>query len=316
MKDNNNEFLVSYDEFTSGKSIESFFESFRLFTLVLKSKSLSTRLNEETDWEEYSRKSLEEVRKKNSEEIQKKYKELEDKYPELVKIKDEAIKIEAETFKKIGPEMSEKFKKFEKELTDSEGFKAAMGVLRNFIKEIGVVKGFKLLKGFLSLMNDLADLEKKACKILPKGEVYIMPVIGMIKGGESESESLDVIKKIKDALSVKNLMKVLSGDTDDLEIQYMKKDGGEATGELKEVQVKDDGSIQVTIDNANVGEIKKDITEIKPEENQSDDINKKIIEFTKSKPQQATTVNKFIDFISNDKNKDKIEQIDKLLKER
>jgi hypothetical protein len=167
----------------------------------------------------------------------------EDKSLEIAKLEDEKKKLEEQFDKKMNEFLGE----YASELEDAEGIKAATDVLRKVIKKNGLIKTFKQMKGSLSLMIELSDLEKKIAKI--KGEKY-------------EPEVENILNTLKGALTPKNLAKIINGKTDELEIEYSKKLGGEASGEIKNVEILDDGSVEVSIDNDNVGIVKKDITEI------------------------------------------------------
>lgn len=274
----------------------------------------------------YLSESLDELRKKWIEEIEAEQiennKRLEEKFPELLKISEEIIKFEEDSMKKMDKDIADKFTSFTDELTNTEGFKEAMGVLRKIITEIGVVKSLKMIKISLSTMKGMIQYEKKVRDILPKGEKYDLPLVGVITGGDDSSGAEKTIDRIKDALTVKNLMKVLTGDTDELELKYNKKEGGEATGKIKDVEVKDDGSIEVSIKNDKVGTIKKDITEItaagdavekESDDNLVEELPKKLAEIKSKKPGDIKRISNFVDFISNDMNKENTDKIYKIM---
>ena len=110
----------------------------------------------------------------------------------------------------------------------------------------------------------------------------------------------------------------MTGRTEDLEkleVEYLKKDGEESTGEIKEVEITDDGEILVSIENDKVGEIKKNLADITGEaESESEvDLQKKMTEILKNKPEEVKRILKFTNFISDENNKDQVVQINKIL---
>jgi flagellar hook protein FlgE len=312
--------IKNYQKFLE-KSSSNEIADILLFRELLKKMSLkkNSYIKEEADWsKEYVNDYHRELSNKIEEKEKAKQKELEEKFPELLKISEEAIKIESDAFKSVGKETAERFEKFMEELTSTQGFQAAMAVFSKVIKEIGVIKCFKMVKSYISLFSKFREIEKKISKILPKGERYNLPPVGVIVGGENDSEVDDIISKIKSALTVKNLMKILTGKTDELEVEYMRKKGGEASGELKNIEIKDDGTVEVSIENDSVGVIKKDLTEITgaEKEKESDDevdLQNKMTDIIKNKPDEVKRILNFTNFISDEKNKDNINKIEKII---
>jgi hypothetical protein len=261
-----------------------------------------------------------EVRQKREKELEDGNKKLEDQFPELKTISEESLKfgkdnLDAKEFKKL--------EKFMDDLTNTEGFKEAMVVLRNLVKELGVIKSLKMIKTVLSTMKTMSQTIKKVRNILPKGEKYNLCFsetnCEIITGGDNDNTLEEAIDKIKSALTPKNLMNILSGKTDELELEYKKMNGDSAEGEIKDVQLKDDGSIEVSIENDNVGIIKKDITEIisvGDDDNQDVEIKeltKKLSDLKTKNPDNIKKISNFTSFISNDNNKDKIDNIYKII---
>jgi flagellar hook protein FlgE len=248
-----------------------------------------------------------------------KNKELEEKIPELKTIGEEALKfgkenLETDDFKKT--------EEFMDKLENTEGFKEAMVVLRDLVKELGIFKSLKMIKKIISNMTTMIQTMKKVRNILPEGEKYNLcfteKTCEIVTGGDNEDNVVEeTIDKIKKALTVKNLMSILTGKTDELEIEYMTKDGKEAEGEIKNVEIKDDGSIEVSIENDKVGTIKKDLTEITGAgddvEGSEDDLTKKLAEVKAKRPDDITKISTFADFISNDTNKDNADKIYKIM---
>lgn len=244
-------------------------------------------------------------------------KKLEEKFPELLELSQEYIKLEAELREGIE---GKQFEQMMDELMEVEGFKAAIGVLRKIVVKTGVVKTLKLMKVSLANMKKMMNFEKKIREILPDGEKYYVVGISTITGGE-KSDVEEMLDQIKKSLTPKNLMRILTGKTDELELEYNTRKGGEASGEIQNVEIKDDGSIEVSIKNDKVGTIKKDITKITSAGDdtgddtgeESEEIIKKLSAIKTKIPGSIQKIYKFANFISNDDNKEKTEQIDKII---
>lgn len=206
--------------------------------------------------------SSEDLISKMSEAQAAKNKELEEKFPELKKIFDEALKFENEVIKPYNDDLGKKFDELINNAEAEEGGVAGtLKALGKFVKEIGVMKSMKMIKDVIKMASKGISFENSVSKIIPDGEKYELPGIGIVTGGQV-SEAQEIIDTVKSALTVKNLMKLISGKADEIEIDYKTKDGGEATGKIKDLIVKDDGGIEVSIENDKVGVVKKDITEI------------------------------------------------------
>lgn len=253
-----------------------------------------------------SKETLEEKNKQSN-------KKLEEKFPELVELSQEYIKLEAELREGIE---GKQFEQMMDELMEVEGFKAAIGVLRKIVVKTGVVKTLKLMKVSLANMKKMMNFEKKIREILPDGEKYYVAGISTITGGE-KSDVEEMLDQIKKSLTPKNLMRILTGKTDELELEYNTRKGGEASGEIQNVEIKDDGSIEVSIKNDKVGTIKKDITEITSAGDdtgeESEEIIKKLSAIKTKIPGSIQKIYNFANFISNDDNKEKTEEIDKII---
>ena len=154
-------------------------------------------------------------------------------------------------------------------------------------------------------MKKLTTLEKKIAEL--KGEKY-------------DSVVENILNTIKEALTPKNLAKIINGKTEELEIEYSKKAGGEATGEIKDVKVSDDGTVEVSIENDKVGIVKKDITEItggaddeKEEKSDSVDLVQKLKEIKSKQPKNIIAFLKisklYLDPIKNKESNQDIENI-------
>ena len=219
---------------------------------------------------------------------------------------EEISKLEAEKdqmSKDLDKKMEDFLGEYGDKLLETQGIKEALNILREVIKKNGVIKTFKHLKGTLSHMKKLSALEKKIAEL--KGEKY-------------DSVVENVLNTIKEALTPSNLAKIINGKTDELEIEYSKKAGGEATGEIKNVEIKDDGSVEVSIENDKVGVIKKDITEITggadDEKDNSGDLTKTLGELKTKYPKSILTFLKISKlYLDPEANKESIEKIDDII---
>ena len=276
---------------------------------------------------ERSEKFEDEVRQKRTKELEEGNKKLEEKYPELKTIVEEFSKFIENNWKNMDESTIKKFGELMDEMTETEGFKEAMVVLRKIVKEVGILKSLKMIKNLISTVKMVIKTHRKVRKILSEGEKYNLCAnkdsCSIITNPPEEDDDFaeleEVIEKIKNALTPKNLMNILSGKTDELELEYKKMNGDSAKGEIKDVKLKDDGSIEVSIENDNIGIIKKDITEIisvGDDDNQDVEIKeltKKLSDLKTKNPDNIKKISNFTNFISNDNNKDKIDNIYKII---
>lgn len=72
------------------------------------------------------------------------------------------------------------------------------------------------------------------------------------------------IKLLRSTVNSPDFFKKIITDEKELKVSYKKKDGGNTEGEIKSAEIGDNGKITFTITNGNVGDIKKDITEMIP----------------------------------------------------
>lgn len=309
---------LKYKDFLESNSLREFGRSIIFIRELLKSRSLSLYMKEEVEEDE--------IRVYDPDQgfitvSKSKIKELEEKFPELLKITEEMEKYAKGAFDKLGKDFQGKFDKFTDDMTQTQGVKEALGVLKQFIKENGVIKSFKILTTLIKLFKKQIEFEKRASKIVPKDEKYILKdgsEIGILIIGGKPSAIENVVKTIEQALTVENLMKVLTGKTEDLEkleVEYLKKDGEEATGQLKDVEITADGDIKVSIENDKAGEVEKNLDEITGEaESESEvELQKKMTDVIKTKPELVKKILNFTNFISDEKNKDKVAKIDQIL---
>ena len=252
-------------------------------------------------------------------------KKLEEKYPELKTIAEEFSKFIENSWKSMDESTIKRFGELMDEMTETEGFKEAMVGLRKIVKEVGILKSLKMIKNLISTTKMYIKMHRKVRKILSEGEKYNLCAnedsCSIIANPPEEDDDFaefeELIEKIKNALTVKNLMNILTGKTDELELEYMTKAGKEAEGEIKNVEIKDDGSIEVSIENDKVGIIKKDLTEITAAGDDvdvsEDDLPKKLAEVQTKRPDAIKKVSNFVDFISNDTNKENSDKIYKIM---
>lgn len=249
--------------------------------------------------------SVEDTISQMSEQQATKNKELEGKFPELKKIFDEALKFENEVIKPYNDDLGKKFDELINNAeAEEEGVSGVLKALGKFVKEVGVMKSMKMIKDVVKMASKGISFENRVSKIIPEGEKYELPAIGVVTGGQV-SEAQEIIDTVKSALTIKNLMKLISGKGDEIEIDYKTKDGGTATGQIKDIVIKDDGAIEVSIENDKVGVVKKDITEIPEQEaeaesNEEQDAQKKI-GMIQNDPAKMKSVARYAEFLRRGK---------------
>lgn len=327
---------LRYKNFVEENSFKEFCSSLLLLRDLLKKKSKIVEYFKEAADEEN-----EEVTAYDSEFNRHTIKisdmiKMEEKFPDLLKLQIETQKFTKQTFDKVDSKFQEKLEQFQDKLTEAQSVKEALSVLGDFIKENGVLKTFKFLTTLVKVFKAAIEFEKKISQILPKGEKYVLrgdypgtsghldvPIekqkfgTNLIIGGQKTMIE-KMFETFEKALTVKNLIKVMTGKTEDLEkisIEYLKKDGEEAIGQLKEVEITDDGDIKVSIENDKVGEVEKNLSEITGEAEGEDEqsLQKKMVDLIKTKPEEVKRILKFTNFISDEKNKDKIVKIDGIM---
>lgn len=200
--------------------------------------------------------------------------------------------------KEVDIKVKEFFGEFEEEFDKVENPKELMVVFRKLIKKRGIVKVFSYVKNLISNNKKESNLEKKIAEL--KGEKW------------EEDKDMKIFNDLFS--NPANLTKLINGDSSDIDIEYNKKDGGTAEGEIKSTEIKDDGSVEVTINNDKVGDIKKDLIELSPnDDEQNDDIVKKLADVKSKKPDNIKKIFNFTDFISNDANKENVDKIYKIM---
>jgi hypothetical protein len=172
---------------------------------------------------------------------------------------------------------------------------------------------FSNLFPFIEKIEEVLEKIKKAHK--EEGE----PAKGKISGLASLEKDYTLwvkrLKELKSKVESKDFLAKIA-DKKELEVTYKKKDGkGEADGKIIGFDIKDNGVV-FSIENDKVGKIQKNLNELTPEtegETGEDDIQKKMTDLIKSKPDNVKKVLKFVNFISDEKNKDKIDTIQKMI---
>lgn len=124
------------------------------------------------------------------------------------------------------------------------------------------------------------------------------------------------LKDIKSKVESKDFLTKIA-DEKELQVAYKTKDGGEADGKIIGLDLKDDGGIEFTVDNEKVGEVKKDFDELVMKKGDGKDDSKdlvtKLAELKAKNPDDIKRIYNFTDFISKDENKDKSENIYKIM---
>lgn len=124
------------------------------------------------------------------------------------------------------------------------------------------------------------------------------------------------LKDIKSKVESKDFLTKIA-DEKELQVAYKTKDGGEADGKIIGLGLKDDGGIEFTVDNEKVGEVKKDFDELVMKKGDGKDDSKdlvtKLTELKAKNPDDIKRIYNFTDFISKDENKDKSENIYKIM---
>ena len=126
------------------------------------------------------------------------------------------------------------------------------------------------------------------------------------------------LKDIKSKVESKDFLTKIA-DEKELQVAYKTKDGGEADGKIIGLGLKDDGGIEFTVDNEKVGEVKKDFDELVmkkddgKDEGDDKDLVTKLAELKAKSPDSIKKISNFTDFISKEENKDKSENIYKIM---
>ena len=168
---------------------------------------------------------------------------------------------------------------------------------------------FSDLFSFLDRIEEVSEKIKKAYEankenksLFSLSENYNTWVV-QLKDIKSKVESKDFLTKI--------------ADEKELQVAYKTKDGGEADGKIIGLGLKDDGGIEFTVDNEKVGEVKKDFDELVMKKGDGKDDSKdlvtKLTELKAKNPDDIKRIYNFTDFISKDENKDKSENIYKIM---
>jgi hypothetical protein len=194
------------------------------------------------------------------------------------------------------------FGEFEEEFDKVETGEQLATVFKKIIKARGVIKVFKYVKNLISDTKKDDQLEKKLAEL--KGEKW-----------EPDKETDAFINLFSNPASI---TKLVNGDISSTDVEYEKKDGGSAEGEIKSSEIKDDGSVEVTIENDKVGDVKKDLGELMPNDDSDDegdggDLQKKLADIKAKNPENIKKISTFVEFISKEENNDNKDKIYKIM---
>ena len=118
---------------------------------------------------------------------------------------------------------------------------------------------------------------------------------------------VECLKLLRSTVDSPDFFKKIITDKKELNTSYKKKDGGNTKGEIKSAEIGDNGKITFTITNGNVGDIKKDITEMIPltkeESSEEKDAQTKIGEIQNDLPNMKK-ISKYADFLNKGSDED------------
>lgn len=168
------------------------------------------------------------------------------------------------------------------------------------------------IKEMTEKLNKEAENEKEEGSFGGPGEIA--------KTAKDYNNWLSTLKIIKSIVDSPDFLGKIIPDKKELEVSYKKKDGkGVSDGNITGIKIKDDGKIEFTIDNENIGKVKKDFDELvmkKSEESDVDtqkDIVTKLSDLKVKKPYLIKKISNFVDFISKEENKDNAKEIYKII---
>lgn len=171
---------------------------------------------------------------------------------------------------------------------------------------------FSNLFPFIEKIEEVLEKIKKAHE--EEGEPAKGEISGLASLEKSYESWVKTLKDLKSKVESKDFLTKVA-DKKKLQVTYKKKDGkGEANGEIIGFDIKD-GDVVFSIKNDKVGEIKKNLNELTPdgENDGEDDLKKKMTDLIKNKPGDVKRVLNFVNFISDEKNKDKIPTIQEII---
>lgn len=177
-----------------------------------------------------------------------------------------------------------------------------------------------LAQYFSDLFSFLDRIEEVSKKITKEYESSKLPKdeIGKLRAlSQNYKEWVESLKYTKSQVESKDFLAKIA-DEKELQVAYKKEDGeGEADGKIIGLDFKDDGAIEVTLDNEKVGEVKKDFDELVAKKDEKteeeEDLPKKLADIKAKRPDDINKISNFADFISKEENKDKSKDIYKIM---
>jgi len=193
--------------------------------------------------------------------------------------------------------------------------KMIVGKVVEFTKKLVELTNIETMMNYYSILFSYRDKIEELYKKLDKAKDSSADISSLSKDYKQWVTSLDYIKSEVDK---DDFAKKIIPD-EDLVVSYNMKDNkGQAKAEITKIDVKDDGTVEFTLDNEKVGEVKKGLDDLvvkgeNQESNDEVDLQKKMTDLIKAKPEEVKRILKFTNFISDEKNKDQVVQITKIL---
>jgi len=192
--------------------------------------------------------------------------------------------------------------------------KMIVGKVVEFTKKLVELTNIETMMDYYSILFSYRDKIEELYKKLDKAKDSSADISSLSKDYKQWVTSLDYIKS---EIDKDDFGKKITPE-DELVLTYKKKDGkGQANAEITKIDLKDDGTVEFTLDNEKVGEVKKDLKDlvVKDIEESDDevDLKKKMTDILKEKPEEVKRILKFTNFISDDKNKDKVVEVEKII---
>ena len=192
--------------------------------------------------------------------------------------------------------------------------KMIVGKVVEFTKKLVELTNIETMMDYYSILFSYRDKIEELYKKLDKAKDSSADISSLSKDYKQWITSLDYIKS---EIDKDDFAKKITPE-DELVVTYNKEDGkGQANAEITKIDLKDDGTVEFTLDNEKVGEVKKDLKDLVVkdiEESDSEvDLQKKMTDVLKNKPEEVKRILKFTNFISDAKNKDKVVEIEKII---
>lgn len=196
--------------------------------------------------------------------------------------------------------------------------KMVVGKVVEFTKKLVELTNIETMMDYYSILFSYRDKIDELYKKLDKAKESSADISSLCREYKQWITSLDYIKSEidKDDFAKKIIPE------DEIVVTYKKEDGkGQANAEITKIDLKDDGTVEFTLDNEKVGEVKKDLKDLVVKDIEENDaevgseinLQKKMTDILKNKPEEVKRILKFTNFISDDKNKDKVVEIEKIM---